>query len=317
MSEILVVTSPGGKQCSHLLPLLSSDDSNFSLRLAAHSKKSASKLQTGYPNADIVVVGLVSLANCRELVKGASAVFHIGPSIHSCEREMGFNMIDAATAESQVPGNYFRHFVFSSVLGTQHRKLMQHDLKSYAEERLVLSPIKWTILQPTNFMDSFPVARLANMETPVMQRIGIALQDLAEATAKVLNEGEKHYYAQYPLCGTAPISDADVAKVIGKQIGKGVRVNKPSFEKVVDYIINKLFGAGKTYADGAHFGFGINGAEGDLRPDITKDEAERLALFYNRYGLVVNPNVLKSLLGREPTSVEEWVKIQLVEAAFE
>ncbi|GJC88938.1 hypothetical protein ColLi_11776 [Colletotrichum liriopes] len=325
MSEILVVTSPGGKQCSHLLPLLSSGDSNFSLRLAAHSEKSASKLQTRYPDADIVVVDLVSLANCREIVKGASAVFHTGPSIHSREREMGFNMIDAATAESQVPGNHFRHFVFSSVLGTQHRKLMQHDLKSYVEERLMLSPIKWTILQPTNFMDSFPVARLANMEIPVMQRMWdpevansvIALQDLAEATAKVLNEGEKHYYAQYPLCGTAPISDADVAKVIGKQIGKGVRVNKPSFEKGVDYLMSTLFGAGKTYADGAHFGFGINGTEGDLRPDITKDEAERLVLFYNRYGLVGNPNVLKSLLGREPTSVEEWVKIQLVEAAFE
>lgn len=52
-------------------------------------------------------------------------------------------------------------------------------------------------------------------------------------------------------------------------------------------------------------------AEGDLRGDIARDEAERLILFYNRRGLKGSPNVLRWLLGREPTTVESWVEGEL------
>lgn len=96
-------------------------------------------------------------------------------------------MVDAAVAESRRPGNVFKHFVFSSVLCTQHRNLMQHDLKSYIEERLFLSSLNWTILKPTNFMDAYPVALLASQTHPVMEKLWtpeipnslIALSDLA------------------------------------------------------------------------------------------------------------------------------------------
>ncbi|TEA17741.1 hypothetical protein C8034_v010028 [Colletotrichum sidae] len=309
MSEVLVVTSASGRQCAHLLPLLTSTE--FKLRLASHSETSASGLRSRYPGADVVVVDLTSPTACRELVRGAAAVYHAGPSFHSREREMGFNMIDAATAESRAPGSRLRHFVFSSVLGTQHRKLMQHDLKSFVEERLMLSPVAWTILQPTNFMDAYPVARLAGMEAPVMVRMWkpemknslVALRDLAEVAAKVLLEGERHYYAQYPLCSTLPTSDAEVAGVIGGKIGKEVRLAAPSFEEGVEHMLHVLFGGNSVLA-----------AEGDPRPDVTKDEAERLVLFYNRYSLAGSPNVLRWLLGREPTTVEQWVELQLDEA---
>uniref|UniRef100_L2FAA1 Nucleoside-diphosphate-sugar epimerase n=1 Tax=Colletotrichum fructicola (strain Nara gc5) TaxID=1213859 RepID=L2FAA1_COLFN len=272
---------------------------------------SADKLRTRYPGAEVVVADLASVDACRELLRGATAVYHAGPSIHSREREMGFNMIDAATAEARDTGNQFRHFVYSSVLGTQHRKLMQHDLKSFVEERLMLSPIPWTILQPTNFMDAYPVAHLASMENPSMERLWkpnmpnslISLRDLAEAAAKVLTEREKHFYAQYPLASTLPTTDAEVFEAISKKIGKEVQVNTPTFEKGVENALALLFGGNSMLC-----------AEGDLRPDVTKDEAERLILFYNRYSLAGNPNVLRWLLGREPTTVEQWVKLQLDEA---
>ena len=50
---------------------------------------------------------------------------------------------------------------------------------------------------------------------------------------------------------------------------------------------------------------------GEMRRDITRDEAARLCLFYNHRGLVGNPSVLRWLLGRETTSLEEWVDGQL------
>lgn len=333
MSEILVVTCPSGKQCTHLLPLLY-NKGKFKLRLAAHSETSAQKLKTNYPDAEVVPTDISSLAACQKLLHGATSVFHVGPSFHSREKEMGFNMVDAAIAESQRQGNTFKHFVFSSVLSTQHRNLMQHDLKSYVEERLFLSPLNWTIVKPTNFMDAYPVAMFANQDKPVMEKLWnaeipnslIALRDLAEAAAKVLNEGEPHYLAEYPLCSTMPLSDAYVVKQISRRLGKEIEVKSPSFEAGVNKALMYLFGSkagssaelSNVYANSNTKDPAANAlaAEGDLRGDIVRDEAERLVLFYNRRGLKGSPNVLRWLLGREPTTVDQWIDIQLKEAGL-
>ncbi|KAI3397099.1 hypothetical protein diail_11242 [Diaporthe ilicicola] len=305
MPEILAITCPGGKQCNHLIPLLY-NKGNWKLRLAAHSQASHDKLQSQYPDAEIVQIDLDSLRDCQALITGVTAVYHVGPSFHSREREMGFNMIDAAVAETKRPGSVFKHFVFSGVMGTQIRNLMQHDLKSLVEERLYLSiELNWTILQPANFMNFFPIAKLVSQEQPVLDKLWnpkgansmIALSDLAEAAATVLNEGEKHYFAQYQLSSTLPMSEIEVAKIIGKHLGKEVQTRAPTFEEGVDRTLLYLFG-------------GV-AAEGDLRPDIARDEAERLILFSNRRGLRGSPNVLRWLLGREPTSIDKWVKTEL------
>ncbi|QSS58852.1 hypothetical protein I7I51_08281, partial [Histoplasma capsulatum] len=83
---------------------------------------------------------ITSLSARCALLSGAAAVYHVESSFHSGEMVMGINMmIDAAISESQKPGNVFKHFGFSSVLGTQHRNLMQHDLESRVEECLFLT----------------------------------------------------------------------------------------------------------------------------------------------------------------------------------
>jgi uncharacterized protein YbjT (DUF2867 family) len=244
MAPILVVTCPSGNQNSHLLPLLYKK-ANFKLRLAAHSDSSATKLEAAYPEAEVVKADITDFKVCQKLLHGATTVFHIGPSFHSHEKEIGLNMVDAAVVETRRAGNQFQHFVFSSVLGTQHRNLMQHDEKSYVEERLFLSPLRWTILKPTNFMDLYPVAALVGQEKPVVEKMWnasipnsqIALRDLAEAAAKVLDERERHYFAEYPLCSTMPLSDAYVVERIGKRIGKDVEIVTPPFEKGVDNVL--------------------------------------------------------------------------------
>ncbi|KAI1079166.1 putative nucleoside-diphosphate-sugar epimerase [Whalleya microplaca] len=319
MSEILVVTSPGGKQCTLLLPLLY-NKGKFKLRLATHSESTTSRLRAAYPDAEIRQTDLTSESACRSLLHGATAVYHVGPSFHSREEEIGKNMTDAAVVESQRPGNVFKHFVFSSVLGTQHRNLIQHDLKSRIEERLFLSPINWTVMQPTNFLDTFPVAQLAALDKPALEWMWnpihpnsvIALRDLAEASAKVLNEREKHYLAQYPLCSTLPISDGEIAVVVGKYLGKEVEIKTPTFEGGVDCLLTSLYGDTKSglFTGNKSEQLGPS-AEGDSRPDIVRDRAEKLVLFYNRRGLVGSPNVLRWLLGREPTTVDEWVRSEL------
>ena len=309
MAEILVATCPSGKQCVQPLPLIYGKG-KYKLRLAAHSDASMQKLKTKYPDAEVIQGDIANLNTCRKLVQGATTIFHVGPSLHSREKEMGFNMIDAAVEEIRRPGNVFKHFVFSSVLGTQHRKLMQHDLKSYVEERLMLSPLNWTILKPTNFMDAYPVALFAQQERPVMQRLWnannanslVALRDIADAVAKVLNEREKHYFGEYPLCSTMPISDADVAKVIGKKIGKEIEVRSPTFEQGISKLLAATYQRATwetaRFVGGEKARGDETANEGEVRQDIAHDEAERLILFYNRRGLKGSPNVLGWLLGR-------------------
>ncbi|KAJ5788398.1 hypothetical protein N7457_003388 [Penicillium paradoxum] len=312
MSEILVITCPSGKQSSRLIPLLYKQG-KFRLRLAAHSATSAKKLEISYPEAEIVIADLQSLSDCRGLLHGAVAVNAILPSLHSREKEIGFNLIDAAVAESCREGNTFKHFVLSSVLGTQHRGLLQHDSKSYVEERLLLSPLDcWTILKPGNFLDAYPVASLASQEQPILEKWWkpeqpnsvIALDDLAAASAKVLNERESHYLAEYPLVSTLPISETDIIKIIEKRIGKSIELKTPSFDTGVTKLISTLYG-GPEKGEG-EIGLGRS-SPGDLRGDLVRDAVEHLIMFYNRRGLKGSPNVLRWLLGREPITVETWV----------
>ncbi|EFY96636.1 hypothetical protein MHUMG1_01345 [Metarhizium humberi] len=313
MSEILVITCPGGKQCSRLIPLLY-NKGKFQLRLAAHSAQSAEKLKSLYPDAEVVTVDLQSLAECTKLLEGATAINAVLPSLHSHEKVMGFNLIDAAVIESRREGNVFKHFLFSSVLSTQHRTLLHHDLKSYVEEHLFLSPITcWTILKPVNFMDTFPLARLASQEKPVLDKWWspnyasslVSLKDLAEVSAKVLNERERHFLAEYPLCSTTPIAETEVVKLVEKRIGKQIEVRVPSLEAGSDKLMEFLYGdkTGKT------------GNQGDPRGDLVRDTVERLILYYNRRGLQGSPNVMRWLLEREPTSVEQWIESVLSSSA--
>ncbi|KFG87981.1 putative nucleoside-diphosphate-sugar epimerase [Metarhizium anisopliae] len=313
MSEILVITCPGGKQCSRLIPLLY-NKGKFQLRLAAHSAQSAEKLKSLYPDAEVVTVDLQSLAECTKLLEGATAINAVLPSLHSHEKVMGFNLIDAAVIESRREGNVFKHFLFSSVLSTQHRTLLHHDLKSYVEEHLFLSPITcWTILKPVNFMDTFPLARLASQEKPVLDKWWspnyasslVSLKDLAEVSAKVLNERERHFLAEYPLCSTTPIAETEVVKLVEKRIGKQIEVRVPSLEAGSDKLMEFLYGD-KT---------GKAGNQGDPRGDLVRDTVERLILYYNRRGLQGSPNVMRWLLEREPTSVEQWIESVLSSSA--
>ncbi|KXG47719.1 uncharacterized protein PGRI_015890 [Penicillium griseofulvum] len=280
--------------------------------------------KTTYPDAEIQTCDTSSLAECRKLLSNATSVYQVGPSLYSREMEIGTNMIDAAVAESQQPETNLKHFVYSSVLGTQHRNLMQHDHKSRIEERLLLSPLNFTILQPTNFMDIYSVAALAKLEEPSSEHIWnlynpyvanslVALRDLAEAGARVLDEREPHYFAQYPLCSTFPLSDAGFIKIMEKHIGKEINVPTPTFEKGVSKLLGLLYAGESCMYSGDHVDSDLRwpASQGDLRPDITRDEAERLILFDNRRGLKGNPSVLRWLIGREPTTVDEWVKIQV------
>lgn len=124
-NDLLLIICASGKQVARLLPFLVNKWKR--LRLVVNSKPSQDRLQKEYPRAEVVQANLTEPQECRQLLRGVTSVYHIGPTFHPHETEIGYNMIDAAVAE----GNSFQHFVFSSVLNTQIRKMFNHDCKRY------------------------------------------------------------------------------------------------------------------------------------------------------------------------------------------
>lgn len=303
--DLVVITCASGKQCAHLIPRLYP---KYGLRLVVNSESSLNRLKSNYPNAEVIQADLTEPSLCRKLLVDARKIYHVGPSLHPHETEIGYNMIDAAVAETEKPKSKFEHFVFSSVLNTQFRKMFNHDRKRYVEEYLFESGLNYTVLNPGDFLDmSFPIKTFMAMEAPAWKPIlganvkssMIVLKDLAEASEKVIDEGPKHYQAQYPLCSMPPIAYSQVVKDAGKAMGKELHVPAMSIEEATETTLGYLLGD-------AELPIGVR--------ERYWDGAERLVLFYRRRGLQGNPNVMEWLLGRKPTSHIEYIAQQVQEA---
>jgi uncharacterized protein YbjT (DUF2867 family) len=300
--DLIVLTGASGQQCRALLAHLYN---KFALRLVVNSSTSLDRLGNQYSSAEVVQADIALPQDCAKIMKGASTIYHVGPSFHPHEKEIGLNMIDAAVAESERPGSKFKHFVLSSVLNTQLRKMANHDDKRYVEEYIIESGLNFTILQPGDFLDQqFHVREWMGVEKPVLQCMVspksksslVVLKDLGEASAKVIVEREKHYQAQYPLVSFGPIEYGEVAEKVSEGMGKRIHLEKLTLEQAADLCLKYIYGSA------------------DKAPVRSRDKAERLVLFYSRRGIQGNPNVLQWLLGRKPTTIAEYTKAQVDEA---
>jgi uncharacterized protein YbjT (DUF2867 family) len=295
-TDLLLVTCGSGKQGSNLLPLLVGKWKR--LRLAVHSSLSEERLRKAYPNAEVIKADIANPQEIYRVIKGVVVAYHIGPTFHPYETEIGYHMIDAAIRESRE--GCFKHFVFSSVVNTQFRKMMNHDCKRIIEEYLMESGLNFTILQPSIFMDFFPVQAMMEQQEPVWRAnwdpsipfCFTAQQDLAEVASLVLDQREKHYLATYPVVSTTPLSYNELIEIAGKEMGKTIRMERKSFEEAVEFYSSLLFGAEKPHP-------------------TARDTTHRMLLFYNQRGLVGNPNIVEWLLKRPATSFQQWLRVRV------
>ena len=95
---------------------------------------------------EVVIGDLSDPAVMAEAVRDVEKVYHVGPTAHPREREIGLAIVDSARAEG------VRHLVFSSVLHAITTDLVQHKIKRDIEEHLLSSGLEFTILQPSNYM---------------------------------------------------------------------------------------------------------------------------------------------------------------------
>lgn len=241
---------------------------------------------------EAAAVEAVDLADVHALagaLAGAATVHYIPPVFSAREEEYGANVISAAL------GAGGPRLVYHSVLHAHTPAMPHHHRKARVEVALRDSTLAWTILQPAMYAQT-PLAFLNAARTrltigfdPRRPFTPVDLEDLAEAAAAVLlNAG--HEYATYELAGAEKLGFNQMGEVISRALGREVSVHALPSAVVA--------GVAAT-----HFG-----------PRAVFDVKAMLD-HYDAHGLVGNPNVLRTLLGRQPTPFEDVIQRELGVAA--
>ncbi len=232
---------------------------------------------------DLVVGDLRSAAVLARACEGMDAVYHICPNVHPEEVPIG----EAAIAAAREAG--VEHFVYHSVHLPRVEDMPHHWLKHQVEERLRVSGLSYTILQPCAYMQNV-LAQWDTMKAHGAYRVPydveapfslVDLDDVAEAAAAVLSEtaGAR---ATYELCGPQSVSSADVALAFGRILGRQVRAER------VD--------VAEWEAEARSAGLG----------DYQVDALARMFAYYDRHGFVGDAGPLAGLLGRPPGDLDTF-----------
>jgi len=224
-----------------------------------------------------------------QAMQGVEKVYYIGPALHPQEREMGMAAVDAARAAG------VRHFVFSSVLHPIITDLVQHEIKRDIEEYLVSSGLEFTILQPANYMlrhrlkPAFTKGVFLLSWALDRRQSMVDLGDVTEVAAAVLADTDKHAGATYELVAPGRYTAHDLARAISGVVGS---------EIIAEQIDSEVFLKASLGADSVtQFPY-----EARLLRAISRR--------YSSHDFIGNPNVLRWLLGREPTTFEQFVQTE-------
>jgi len=276
---MILITGAGGKTGRTLLKTLSKTESVCAF---VHREEHVSVVQA--LGAEKVVVGdLHDEAALRTAVQDVRAIYHICPNMNPDEVGIGKLIIDLART------NRIEHFVYHSVLHPQIEKMPHHWDKLRVEEMLFESGLPFTILQPAPYMQNLLAGWKSLLEEGVLrvpysvksQFSFVDLQDVAEVASIVLT-GSNHINATYELVGTPPLTHIEVAEILGRRMNRDVRAEK---EEISDWRLRT--GGMSEYA---------------------VENLVKMFEYYNRCGLLGNPNVLRWLLTQEPTNLETFIK---------
>lgn len=279
---MILVTGASGKTGKAVIKSLSGVESVCAfVRDAKHAEPLKSL------GAEKVFIGdLGDKSALLSAVKNVRAIYHICPNMSPREIEIGRMALDAAKR------NGVEHFVYHSVLHPQIEAMNHHWQKMRVEEMLFESGFPFTILQPAPYMQNL----LANWESIVdngILRVPYSIEskfsfvdvaDVAEAAKIVLAEST-HRNAIYELAGTMPMSHVEVAEIFSKVLQREVKAERIEISP-----------KGMLREDWRPGAKGLS--ENALENLVSMFE------YYDQWGLVGNPNVLKWILRREPHSLE-------------
>jgi uncharacterized protein YbjT (DUF2867 family) len=287
---VILVTAAAGRTGRSLIPALVRKGHT----VRAFDVASEVERLTDLGAAETIVGDMLDPRAVAAAVDGVEAVIHIGPPMHPREAEMGHAVV-AASRRAGVA-----HFVQFSVTHPQLEPLLNHQAKLAVERMVLLSRIPFTILQPMHYMQNIDVRQAVErgvltqpyaLDTPLAH---VDLEDVTEVAALVVTDA-KHHYATYELCGDDYVTTHRLAATIAAVSGRPVTAEQAP--------VPRAFAVGATS--------GAPDAPPSEEDDWRRDAMGRLFDHYGRYGITGNPNVLGWLLGRPPTTFEEYVRRSL------
>jgi uncharacterized protein YbjT (DUF2867 family) len=231
-----------------------------------------------------IVADLARVDEMRRAFEGIQTVYLIVPNMHPEERRLGEMAIHVAR-ETEV-----QRIVYHSVLHPQTRQMPHHWQKLAVEESLFASGLGFTILQPAAYMQNLvpywdEIVNEGVYRVPYGEQAALSLvdlEDVAEVAAAVLTS-EGHAGATYELAGPEALSPKTMAAILSSVLGTEITSEAIPLEIWEE----------KARAEGLD-GYPLESLQAMFR-------------YYDRHGLVGNPRVLESLLGRPAFTFRQFV----------
>jgi NAD(P)H dehydrogenase (quinone) len=239
---------------------------------------------------DSVEVRSATLEDVGSLVtaiEGADSIHYIPPSFNPLEEEFAQNLIAAADSAG------ISRLVYHSVLHAATPDMPHHLRKAWVELSLRHSKLSWTVLQPAMYAQTALAFfdEVAGVLSPAFDPsrpfTPVDGQDLAEVAA-IMHTTDGHAYATYELAGSEQLDFFAMGRLLGEILGRSIVTRAQSQEAVGERLSNTR--------------------------GYTAEQVRELALMcahYDKYGLVGNANVLRMLLGREPTNFTQAMRRSL------
>lgn len=278
---MILVTGAGGKTGRAVVDALAAQDEPVRVWVRRPYQ------MEGIPCTDWIAGDLQDAPLWEAACGDVRAIYHICPNLHPAEVAISHTAVEAARRAG------VEHFVYHSVLHPQTSTMPHHWRKLQSEELIFASGLPFTILQPCAYMQNVlaywpSITEQGVYPVPYAPEARLSLVDLgdvAAAAVRVLTEAG-HANAIYELCGPQPLSQTEVAALLATELGRPVRAERVAWDEW------ERSASGRGMADDAI--------------------QTLLAMFryYDRHGLVGNPNVLGWLLGRRPTSFADFLRSQ-------
>ena len=276
---MILVTGASGKTGKAIIKTLSKFESVCAFVRDEKHIDSLKSLGT----EEVFIGDLLDKSALLSATKNIRAIYHICPNMNPNEVEFGKIILDVAKQ------NKIKHFVYHSVLHPQIEVMHHHWQKMRVEEMIFKSGLPFTILQPAPYMQNLLSSWKSIIEDGIL-RVPYSveskfsfldLEDLAEVVTIVLTE-QNHKNVIYELAGTMPMSHVEVAEIFSKVLKREVKAEKIETR---DWRLRAT---------------GIS--------EYALENLVRMFEYYDKWGLVGNPNVLKWILQREASSLEKFIQ---------
>ncbi|GAX03084.1 NmrA family transcriptional regulator [Secundilactobacillus pentosiphilus] len=281
---MITVTSAAGHAGSHVVKALV--DAGF--EVGAADINPAVKDLPGIKQA--FVGDLTDITVIDEITKASDKIAYIPPLFSAEEGLIGKQMIDSSIK------NGVSQFIFISVTHPILTTLLQHVEKRDTEEHLIYAgmstQLPYTILQPMHYMHNFDPKRVhdtgkyENFYASDGKLCYVDPLDVGEVAAKVAKDPDTYNKATFELVGTKKTyTPQDLVDTYNKLTGEHAVATHIDLEKFLD--------------------------ENHINDLYMRQAFKHLSDTYSKWGLDGNPFVLKTLLGREPTTFEEYLKREI------